>query len=199
MTHRDHVNLLRGGVRSAGGKWADLGSGEGAFTLALRELIGPEGEIFSVDKDEARLRAQQKSFRALFPQSTVHFIRADFMHPLDLPALDGIVMANSLHFFPNNGGSRRPRQWNSSGDHASKDQVLNRVRDYLKEEGQFVLVEYNVDAGNPWVPYPLSFESFRALASRLGWSEPQLLLTVPSRFLREIYSALTFKKPDPSR
>lgn len=198
MTHQDHVKLLRGGV-TPGGRWAELGSGEGAFTLALRDLIGPEGEIFSVDKDEARLRVQQKRFQAQFSQSNVHFIHADFTRSVDLPALDGIVMANSLHFFPSDGGLSSPRLLNSRRDQVSKKQVLNQVRDYMKEGGRLVLVEYNVDAGNLWVPYPLSFESFRGLAVRLGWSDPQLLCTVPSRFLREIYSAWTMKKPDPSR
>ncbi len=197
MTHQDHVNLLHRAVKFRGGRWADLGSGGGAFTLALRELVGSEGEIFSVDKDEGRLNDQQKRFRAQFPQSNVHYIRADFTHPLDLPALDGIVMANSLHFFPNDGGSSHPGQSSTGRGHASKEQVLSRVRDYLKDEGQLVLVEYNVDAGNPWVPYPLSFESFRALVARVGLTDPQLLATAPSHFLKEIYSALTFKRPAP--
>jgi hypothetical protein len=56
-----------------------------------------------------------------------------------------------------------------------------------------LLVEYNVDSGNPWVPHPLSFETYRSLAPRAGFSEPRLLGTVPSRFLREIYSALVYR------
>ncbi len=98
MEHRDHVNLLRRAIPGPGGRWADLGSGEGAFTLALRDLIGTEGEIFSVDKDRGRLEAQRRIFRQRFPNSRVDFIHADFSRPLELPALDGIVMANSLHF-----------------------------------------------------------------------------------------------------
>ena len=38
MDHTDHVNLLRDAV-GLGGTWADFGSGTGAFTLALAELI----------------------------------------------------------------------------------------------------------------------------------------------------------------
>jgi len=38
MDHKDHVNLLRNGITNAGGVWADFGSGQGAFTLALAEL-----------------------------------------------------------------------------------------------------------------------------------------------------------------
>ena len=45
MNHQDHVNLLRGGVLSTGVIWADLGSGTGAFTLALADLLGGTGEI----------------------------------------------------------------------------------------------------------------------------------------------------------
>ena len=51
MDHEDHVYLLRGGVPGVGGVWADLGSGRGAFTLALADLIGRTGHIYSVDKD----------------------------------------------------------------------------------------------------------------------------------------------------
>ena len=51
MDHTDHVTLLRGGVSAPGGVWADLGSGTGAFTLALSDLLGLSGTIYSVDKD----------------------------------------------------------------------------------------------------------------------------------------------------
>ena len=50
-----------------------------------------------------------------------------------------------------------------------------------------------IDPGNPWVPYPLSFETYRALAPRAGFSEPQLLGQHPSRFLKEFYSALAYR------
>src|SRR3712207_7244316 len=43
-----------------------------------------------------------------------------------------------------------------------------------------------------WVPYPCSFPTFQHLALRVGYSQPELLATRPSRFLREIYSALAF-------
>jgi len=29
----------------------------------------------------------------------LHLLQADFTRPLDLPALDGLLMANSLHFY----------------------------------------------------------------------------------------------------
>lgn len=156
-----------------GGIWADFGSGSGAFTLALRELVGPGAEIFSIDQDAGRLREQERAFQELFPQSNVHFLRADFTRELKLPPLDGIVMANALHYFKN------------------KIDLLKHMRAFLKPRGIFLLVEYNVDKGNMWVPHPLSFETFRALAPRAGFDEPCLLATAPSHFLREFYSCST--------
>lgn len=55
MDHNDHVNLLRPADLPPGGLWADLGAGSGAFTLALRELVGPGAEIHAVEKDWSRL------------------------------------------------------------------------------------------------------------------------------------------------
>ncbi|HEY0070955.1 MAG TPA: class I SAM-dependent methyltransferase [Chloroflexia bacterium] len=173
MTHEDHVKLLQGGVPGPGGVWADLGSGWGAFTLALADLLGPTATIYSVDKDRGALREQEAAIRARFPGTTVHYIAADFARPLELPSLDGVVMANSLHY------------------QRHKEPVLQLVRSYLKPGGRFILVEYNSDNGNLWVPHPLSYPTWERLAGRSGFATTELLATVPSRFLREIYSAVS--------
>ena len=39
MDHNDHVLLLAKGIPTQGGVWADLGSGAGAFTLALADVF----------------------------------------------------------------------------------------------------------------------------------------------------------------
>jgi ubiquinone/menaquinone biosynthesis C-methylase UbiE len=171
VDHSDHVRLLRDGIPEPGGVWADLGSGTGALTLALAELIGPHGEIYSVDRDSAALQRQERTMRARFPEVTVRYVVADFSRPLDLPPLDGIVIANALHF----------RQ--------DKDAVLRLARGYLRTGGVFILVEYNTDRGNPWVPYPLSYESWETLAQHNGFALTRLLATRTSSFLGEIYSA----------
>jgi precorrin-6B methylase 2 len=98
MNHADHVNLLRQGVPAAGGVWADLGAGSGAFTLALAELVGPEAVIYALDRERGALRQLAGAMQARFPNVTLHTVAADFTQPLALPPLDGVVMANSLHF-----------------------------------------------------------------------------------------------------
>jgi SAM-dependent methyltransferase len=177
MEHTDHVNLLRPARLDQGGTWADFGAGSGAFTLALSELLGLHAEIYAIDKDRGGLAKLEQLHRARFGTSqNIHTIRADFTGALSLPPLDGILMANSLHFY------------------RDKEKVLRHIRKYLKWNGALLLVEYNVDSGNPWVPYPLSFETFQSLAPQAGFSEPDLLAQVPSRFLREFYSALAYRK-----
>jgi ubiquinone/menaquinone biosynthesis C-methylase UbiE len=174
MNHSDHVRLLRKGVPEPGGVWADLGSGSGAFTLALADLLGASGHIYSVDKDRRVLREQEQTMQNLFPSITVEFLVADFTQRLALSPLDGIVMANSLHYVRDKGA------------------MLQRIHAYLKPGGRLLLVEYNADRGNMWVPYPLSYPTWEGLAQRNGFSDTQLLERVPSRFLGEIYSALSF-------
>src|SRR5947209_16938811 len=120
MNHADHVRLIAGGVRAPGGTWADLGSGAGAFTLALADLLGPTGVIYSVDRDASALREQERAMRGHFPALQVYYLSADYTHPLDLPPLDGIVMANTLHF------------------HRDKERVLRGVKAYLRPGGQFI-------------------------------------------------------------
>lgn len=51
MNHANHVQLLQNGIPQPGGVGAALGSGDGAFTLALAERLGPTGQIVSVDRD----------------------------------------------------------------------------------------------------------------------------------------------------
>jgi SAM-dependent methyltransferase len=174
MNHSDHVRLIRDGASGGGSVWADLGSGEGAFTLALADLLGPGGHIYSVDTDARALQEQRRELQARFPAVTLEQRAADFTRPLDLPPLDGVVMANSLHF------------------QRHKEPVLRLVRGMLKPGGRLVLVEYNADRGNWWVPYPMSYPTWEALAAANGFVATRLLATQPSRFLREIFSALSY-------
>jgi SAM-dependent methyltransferase len=176
MNHADHVRLLRDGIPAVGGVWADLGSGTGAFTLALADLLGADGTIYSVDRDQGALRAQEQAMRARFPAVTVHYRVADFTRPLDVPPLDGIVMANALHFVG-------PRH---------KVAVIRQIKGYLRPGGRLLVVEYNVDSGNLWVPHPFAYPTWERLARDSGFAHTQLLATAPSRFLTGFYSAASW-------
>ena len=111
--------------------------------------------------------------RTRFPNITVHYLNADFTQRLDIPPLDGVVMANSLHFL------------------RKKDAMLQLVHSYLKPGGRLLIVEYNTDRGNMWVPYPFSYSTWESMARQNGFSSTQLLATVPSRFFGGMYSAVS--------
>lgn len=176
MTHPDHVRLLQKLITPKKQIWADFGSGDGAFTLALSDLGGSLTEIYSFDTDESRLSLQKKKFGEMFPVANVHFLPQDFTKPLDLPVLDGIIMANSLHYLEN------------------QALFLVKIKEYLKPSGLLVIVEYNVDYGNRWVPYPVSFRKLEALCQAAGFTPPVKLGAKDSDFLKEIYSAYTSQK-----
>jgi len=175
LDHRDHVNLLRDGVLHGGGVWADLGSGGGAFTLALADLLGTGSMIYSIDRDRRALRRQADAMRAAFPGVEARYLHDDYTEPIDMPPLDGVVMANALHF-------QRDRD---------KPSILSRIHSYLKPGGRLIIVEYNTDRGNLWVPHPFSYSTWERLAANAGFVETRLLATRPSRNLREIYSAMS--------
>lgn len=177
MEHGDHVMLLRKAVTKKGGTWAEFGSGRGAFTLALAELVGNEGEIYSVDKNGRALEVQEAALNNQFPvkMPRVHFLVRDYTLPIDLPALDGLLMANSLHF------------------QRDKEPVLEAIYSYLSPGGCLVMVEYNIRHGNPWVPYPLPLDKWKSLVKVCGLENPRLLVSRPSSTMGEIYSAVCYK------
>lgn len=178
MDHKDHVDLLSAGIPAPRGTepvWLDIGSGTGAFTLALAELLGPGAHIYSVDRDRSALAIQEREMNRRFPGVKLQTIVADFTDLPDLPQLDGIVAANSLHFV------RRERLTT----------VISGLKQCLAPNGRFIVVEYNTDTGNQWVPYPFSYASWVRIAAQAGFAHTKLLAHRPSRFLGEIYSALS--------
>lgn len=177
MEHADHVALIRNGIeeRDRGGVWAELGSGSGAFTLALAELLGPGAIIYSLDRDGRALREQGRAMRTHFPDTTLHAITVDYTGPFpsDVPLFDGVLLANTLHIQPER----------------ERGQVLDQLHAALRPGGRLIVVEYNTDRGNRWVPHPFSFPSWQRLAREHGFTDTRLLASRPSRFLGEIYAA----------
>jgi SAM-dependent methyltransferase len=87
-------------------------------------------------------------------------------------------MANSLHFV------------------RDKESVLKEVAARLRPGGRLLIVEYDSDRGNTWVPYPMSYRTREGRAAQAGFLDTRLLRTIPSRFLGRIYSALS-RSPAP--
>lgn len=113
--------------------------------------------------------------RARFPATRVRYDKSDLREPLSLGPIDGVVMANSLHFIKD------------------RQQMLARIQSMLVPGGHLILVEYDSDSANPWVPHPLSFGMWERVAAKAGFRETTLLQRIPSRFLGAIYSALSVR------
>jgi ubiquinone/menaquinone biosynthesis C-methylase UbiE len=176
MNHPDHVNLIKPAFldKTPNASFADLGAGSGAFTFALREVLGASATIYAVDKDKSSLQQLENSYATHFHStSNLIVMQADFSKQINLPLLGGILMANSLHFFKD------------------KIKVLKHIKTFLKPNGKLIMIEYNVDKGNMWVPYPFSFPTFENMCKESGFESPKLLATHPSSFLNGFYSAIT--------
>jgi ubiquinone/menaquinone biosynthesis C-methylase UbiE len=171
MDRSDLIALLRAGVTTKGGRWADVGAGDGAFTFALAQLLGPGAQITAVDRDSGSL----KRLASAADGAPIETVVADFTRPLNLSGLDGVVMANSLHFV------------------REKAPVLASVRDTLRPGGILILVEYETDKGNPWVPHPFSFATWQGMAAAAGFEQTHMLHRYPSRYFGSMYSAASVR------
>jgi hypothetical protein len=85
-------------------------------------------------------------------------------------------MANSFHFVRN------------------KIEFIIKAEQYLKADGCFLFVEYDMDSPNPWVPYPVSYNSLVHLFKEHRYDTIKRLNQLPSRYNRStIYSALVIR------
>ena len=74
-------------------------------------------------------------------------------------------------------------------------EVVAALAAHLVPGGHFVVVEYDADRGNPWVPHPFSYGSWERLADSAGLADTRRIGRVPSRFLDAIYSAESHRPP----
>jgi ubiquinone/menaquinone biosynthesis C-methylase UbiE len=175
---RDAVGLLSSAIHTRGGTWADLGAGDGVFTRALAEVLGAGSRIYAVDRDAPALAALERW--ATRSTHDVVTVTADFTRPFELPdlgdaKLDGLLLANSLHFV------------------RDADAVLARLVESLKRGGDVVLVEYDRRGASRWVPYPVSSRQLSALAGAAGLSPFEVTAALPSAFGGELYAAVARK------
>jgi SAM-dependent methyltransferase len=169
----DALGLIADAVPRRTGVWADLGAGDGTFTLALAELLGAGSRVYAVDRDARALTRLKR--RASAVAAEVITVTGDFTGAFDLPglsgALDGMLIANALHYV-------RPAAV-----------ALERLAPRLRPGGRLVLIEYDRRGANPWVPYPIPVARLQELAAAAGFSTPVITARKPSAFGGDLYVA----------
>jgi trans-aconitate methyltransferase len=171
MRLRDAVDMLSGSDVAAPGPaaWADLGCGDGTFTVALASVLAPGSTIQAMDRDRSVLRKIPAVHNGV--RITTH--AGDFTDRWPFAGVDGILMANSLHYVEDQAAFLR-----------SCERQMNARR-------RFLIVEYDTDRANAWVPYPLSRTALQALFARVDCPSVAFLRSRPSVYRRApLYSAL---------
>ena len=165
----DEAAALIADPRIDGTAWADLGCGDGTFTLALATLLPQASVIHALDRDAAALRR----IPALHSGTSIQTHMGDFTRfPWPFTGLDGVLMANSLHYVPDQ------RAWLRACEGA-----LARRR--------FLIVEYDTDQANPWVPYPIGKTVLTRVFQDAGYRTIEVLGSRPSIYRRApLYAAL---------
>ena len=164
--------LLQPAVEGAKGIWADVGCGDGVYTYLLHTLLQAGSTIYAVDKNQRALQALKRNMAASYPEALIYPVLADFTRPLALPPLDGLVLANSLHFV------RR------------KQSVLTQLAALLRPGGWLIVIEYNTSRGNYAVPHPIDETQFLTLARQVGLRQARIVAKAPSSFLGEMYTGM---------
>jgi trans-aconitate methyltransferase len=131
-------------------KWADLGCGNGLFTQVLSARLHSGSHIYAIDK---RLPT---GIHTANNKVKITPVKADFVEDdLGLHGLNGILMANSLHYVKN------------------KTALLQKLKTYLLPDAVFIIIEYETIRANQWVPYPLRFAELQRLFTANGFQHVQ--------------------------
>lgn len=173
MDVRAAATLIRAAVPAGSATWADLGAGSGTFTLALAALLGPQGRVYAVDKDPSTLDELRDAVGDAALGAQVIPLQHDFRKAHDFPPLDGVLIANALHFVA----------------HDEQAAVLTQLKDYLRPAGRLVVVDYDGRAANAWVPHPISRSRLGELFTAIGLATPSLAGSRPSRYGGTLYAA----------
>ncbi len=178
MTLNEAVQLIEKAAinpREAG-TWADLGCGSGVFTRALASLLPAGSLIYAVDQKRHAFNPPAGS------EVTIEMVQADFeKEQLNLPQLDGILMANALHYV------------------ADKPAFLEDIQSQLKTNGAMIIVEYDTTRANPWVPYPITFIALIELLRASGFGNIHKIGERPSVYQGQMYACFASRKGNSER
>jgi hypothetical protein len=167
MSDEDAISLIGKAVNVHEPQvWADLGCGSGTFTKALNSSLPAGSHITAVDREKQRLDLLN-----------VEFLRANLERDeLKLSGLDGILMANAIHYV------------------AEKAALIRKLEPMFAGSPHFIMIEYDIGRANPWVPFPITFRQLQTLFRTLGYYKIVKVSERPSAYRSgNMYCALIEK------
>lgn len=116
---------------------ADLGCGNGYYTLRLAERIAPHGHVFAVDiqqgmLDQLEARMDDADIRNVYP------ILGAYDDPFLPPGkMDWLLLVDVYHEFSN------------------PEAMLEKIRESLASDGKVALLEYRAEQDPATIPFPI--------------------------------------------
>jgi SAM-dependent methyltransferase len=163
--------LADSGVEALGPTtWADLGCGDGTFTLGLAALLAAGSTIHAMDLHRSALRKIPAAHNAVAIRTHL----GDFTTVTwPFAALNGILMANSLHYVD---------------DQAA---FIRACEPHMTSQRRFLIVEYDTNEASRWLPYPVSRSRLTNLFASASYSSIRVLRSRPSVYRRaSLYAAV---------
>jgi ubiquinone/menaquinone biosynthesis C-methylase UbiE len=148
--------------------WADFGCGTGLFTKALASIIKSESTITAIDKNSNSL----KKLAGVYNGVIVETLQEDFTAAKFSSPFNGVLMANALHYV------------------ADQQIFAAHLKTLIKENGSVIIVEYDTDKANPWVPYPINYNKLVQLFQEQGFTSVELIGRQSSVYGAEMYSVI---------
>jgi ubiquinone/menaquinone biosynthesis C-methylase UbiE len=168
--------LLPGLLNNPTGIWVDAASGDGVFAETLIEQSPSTITVIGLD---LRLSAAQRFRNAVCRVvNNGVALQADLSSPLPVRSVDGILVANGLHFF----------------QEKQQAEILRNFARALKDGGSLIIVEYNTARPTAAVPFPIPIQSMDRLLITSGFEHVQNTSRVRSSYLGEMYAVLTNKR-----
>jgi trans-aconitate methyltransferase len=138
--------------------WVDLGCGNGLFTHALANVLTKGSKILAIDKLDQKIENISNDV-------SIEFRKMDFLsRDFSLPLVNGILMANSFHYVEN------------------KSSLLASLTNELLHGGRLVIIEYDTDRSNSWVPFPIQFHNLKQLLTKHSFTDIRKVAERPSSY-----------------
>jgi len=167
----DAARLLSELKLKAGLTLLDLGCGEGNYTLAVADQIGPGGLIYALDLWEPGLEALQQKAAAA-GHKNIRALKANISQalPLEADSIDYALMATVLHDLV---------------EFQMGDGALKEAARVLKPGGTLAIVEFKKVEGPPGPPLRirLSPDEVEKVAAPFGFQKTRLAEVGPYNYL----------------